>query len=225
MPRYPRVSALGSALLICLGQTGCAQTPAAPGNSSQVATLAPEPAAGRASADLAESYAIPTSSPAYHTNYVEVYDATSNTVTHGHTPGYSNTYIYEELAAYGTGLFSSADYYDWGGYPVYYPYPYTIGSSSYYDPRIGTYGGASRSYGPYGGQGLGHTAVGQSKSGAGYAARNHSNYGGRSAYNRAYTQSSHRNVNHGYGARQRGMNRSHQSSHRQVGVRRTGRRR
>ena len=113
-------------------------------------------------------FANPASSGADDAASVEAHDTTPLTETLGYTPDGSRTYIWEEPAAVGAGLFSSADYYDWGGFPIYYPYPYAIGPSSYCNPWTGAYSNGSPPCGGYGG---GRPATfGVSAGGAGVAA-------------------------------------------------------
>ncbi|TDJ35620.1 MAG: hypothetical protein E2O61_08535 [Gammaproteobacteria bacterium] len=101
----------------------------------------------------ASIYQIPPSSPAYHTTYVKIYETSPVSVTFGYTSGYSSVYIVNGVPVYGTGWYYPPYYYYGGGYPIYYGYPYTYGSSSFYNPRTGAYGSVSRAYGPYGGWG------------------------------------------------------------------------
>jgi hypothetical protein len=51
--------------------------------------------------------------------------------------------------AYGTGWYDGAYYYDGG----YWPYGYTYGANTWYNPNTGTYGRGAVAYGPYGGAG------------------------------------------------------------------------
>ena len=64
---------------------------------------------------------------------------------------YSNTFVSETKDGQPAGLFVYADYHDWGGYPVYYPYPYTLPVFPYGYRWSGSYGYWPSTYGPYGG--------------------------------------------------------------------------
>ena len=100
----------------------------------------------------AEIYSIPPSAPVYHTTYVYVYESDPGYVTYGYLPGYYGVYYGWGVMAFGTGFYYSSYY--WGDdYPVYYPYAYTYGAGSWYNPRTGTYGRSAVAYGPYGGVG------------------------------------------------------------------------
>ena len=102
-----------------------------------------------------EIYSIPPSSPKYNVTYVEVYDATSTSVTYGYTSGYSGVTISFGVAMWGTGYYYPP-YYAYGmyPYPIYWPCPYyTYGMSAWYNPATGFYGRGSAVYGPYGGYG------------------------------------------------------------------------
>lgn len=108
-----------------------------------------------------EIYGIPPSSPAYHTTYARVYDSTPDTVVYYTTSGYDGMYVSRGVVVWGTGYYYPPYvYYDpfhpWSPYyPIYYPYPYSYGGGSWYNPRTGAYGSYSRWYGPYGGYGYG----------------------------------------------------------------------
>lgn len=66
------------------------------------------------------------SSAAWPANYVEPHKTRPGIAFDAGIPRYSNTFVSETEAGKPAGLFVSADYHDWGGYPVYYPYPYTL---------------------------------------------------------------------------------------------------
>jgi hypothetical protein len=100
----------------------------------------------------AEIYTIPPSSPVYHTTYVYTYESGPDYVTYGYLPGYYGVYYGWGVMAFGTGWYYSS-YYWADDYPVYYPYAYTYGAGSWYNPRTGTYGRTVVGYGPYGGAG------------------------------------------------------------------------
>jgi hypothetical protein len=98
-----------------------------------------------------EIYDIPPSSPVYHTTYVSVYDTEADWVTYGYYPGYYGSYYAWGVMAFGTGWYYGAYVYDdW-----YYPYAYTYGAGTWYNPSTGTYGRSAVAYGPYGGIGRG----------------------------------------------------------------------
>lgn len=142
--------------LVLSGQVGCALTPEAASVDAQSVT----PVSGAALVTHpAGIYADPAISSAYPTNYVEFHGAEPGALADNFVPGYSNTFISETKGGYPAGLFVSADYYDWGGYPVYYPYPYTLVSRPFGYQRTGTaYGNWPRTYGSNGGYGSGATA-------------------------------------------------------------------
>lgn len=142
--------------LVLSGQVGCALTPEAASVDAQSVTQVSGAALVTHPAGI---YADPAISSAYPTNYVEFHEAEPGALTDNFVPGYSNTFISETKDGYPAGLFVSADYYDWGGYPVYYPYPYTLVSRPFGYQRTGSaYGNWPRNYGSYGGYGSGATA-------------------------------------------------------------------
>jgi hypothetical protein len=104
-----------------------------------------------------EIYAMPASSPLYHTTFVYVYGSDVDTVTVGYTSGYSNVYVSHGVVVYGTGWYYPPYWYygSYYYYPIYYNYPYSYGANTYYNPNTGTYGRAGWAYGPYGGVGAG----------------------------------------------------------------------
>ena len=127
--------------LLITGQAGCALAPKnGADNVATTAMAATVPASAPAAFD-----ANPAGLVASPQNFVEMRDAESSAFV----PGYSNTYIGETLGRYGLPVFAVADYYDWGGYPVYYPYPYVIGPGSSVDPWSSGYSSGSRYNGPY----------------------------------------------------------------------------
>ena len=75
---------------------------------------------------------IPPSYPVYNSKYVYVYDATSDYVYTGYTPGYLNAYVYGPTLVYGTGYY----YRPWWR-THYYARPYTWGFSMNYTPWFG----------------------------------------------------------------------------------------
>ena len=101
-------------------------------------------------------YSIPPSSPVYHVTYVKIYESTEETVTVGHTSGYTGVYVTSGVVVWGTGYYYDPWIY-YGSvypyYPVYYPYAYTYGAGTYYNPYTGTYARGAAAYGPYGGAG------------------------------------------------------------------------
>ncbi len=142
--------------LVLSGQVGCALTPETASVDAQSVT----PASGAALVtDPAGIYSDPASASAYPTNYVEVHEAETSVLGDGFVPGYSNTFVSETKDGYPAGLFVSADYYDWGGYPVYYPYPYTLVSRPYGYQWAGACGNWPRAYSSYAGYGRGVTAI------------------------------------------------------------------
>jgi hypothetical protein len=101
-------------------------------------------------------YSIPPSSPSYHVTHVHVYEDESDeaTVSTGYTSGYFGVTVSYGIAMYGTGWYYPPYYgYPYYGYPFYYPYPYSYGASSWYNPNTGMYGRSASVYGPYGGYG------------------------------------------------------------------------
>ena len=105
-----------------------------------------------------EIYKIPPSSPSYHVTHTQVYESDSNTVTTGYTGGYYGSHVSYGVVVYGSGYhypsyYGYYPYYGYPYYPYYYPYPYSYGGGSWYNPKTGTYGRAATAYGPYGGYG------------------------------------------------------------------------
>ncbi|MCH8336600.1 MAG: hypothetical protein IIC61_12010 [Proteobacteria bacterium] len=103
-------------------------------------------------------YSIPASSPSHHVTYVTVYESDSSSVSTSYTSGYFGIYVGFGVAMYGSGWYYPPyyGYYPYGGYPYYpyyYPYPYSYGSSAWYNPKTGMYGRSGSVYGPYGGYG------------------------------------------------------------------------
>ena len=96
-----------------------------------------------------EVYQIPPSAPVYHTSYVYVYDTDPDWVTYGYLPGYYGSYYAWGVMAFGTGWYYSPYLND----GVYWPYAYTYGAGTWYNPHTGTYGRSAVAYGPYGGVG------------------------------------------------------------------------
>ena len=96
-----------------------------------------------------EIYDIPPSAPVYHTSYVYVYDSDPDWVTYGYLPGYYGSYYSWGVMAFGTGWYYAPYVYD----DVYWPYAYTHGAGTWYNPHTGTYGRSAVAYGPYGGIG------------------------------------------------------------------------
>jgi hypothetical protein len=101
-------------------------------------------------------YSIPPSSPSYHVTHVHIYEDESDetSVSTGYTSGYFGVTVSYGVAMYGTGWYYPPYYgYPYYGYPFYYPYPYSYGASSWYNPNTGMYGRSASVYGPYGGYG------------------------------------------------------------------------
>lgn len=108
--------------------------------------------------------------PANPPNFVEVHAAAAPTETEGEIPRYSNTYVYETLDGPDAGPFVTAAYFEGGGYPVYYPYPYTVGSRQHDDPWNSAYSSSSRPYRSSSSAGAGFgTAIANAKTGRGSA--------------------------------------------------------
>jgi hypothetical protein len=80
-------------------------------------------------------YEIPPTSPLYYVTYVKIYEATSQFVYVGYTPGYFGTVI----SPYGTVVYGTGyAYTPWIG-TVWYPPPYTYGvaAAPVYNPWVG----------------------------------------------------------------------------------------
>ncbi len=80
-------------------------------------------------------YTIPTQSPLHYVTYVQVYEATAESVQVGYTPGYLGTVVAPEgVVVYGTGY----DYAPWIG-TVYYEAPptYGVAAQPIYNPEVG----------------------------------------------------------------------------------------
>lgn len=101
-------------------------------------------------------YTIPPSSPVYNVTYVTQQSSSSGNVEASYTAGYLGAFVvgtaFGAIIANGTGYYYPP-YVAWGWapYPVFYPYPYTYGASSWYNPYTGRYGVGGAAYGPYGG--------------------------------------------------------------------------
>jgi len=103
-------------------------------------------------------YSIPPSSPSYHVTHVHVYEdeSDSDSVSTGYTSGYFGMSVGYGVVMYGSGWYHPPYYgYPGYGYPFYYPYPYSYGASTWYNPKTGMYGRSGSVYGPYGGYGRG----------------------------------------------------------------------
>lgn len=108
----------------------------------------------------AEIYSIPASSQSYHVTHVNIYESDDDSVSTSYTSGYFGVYVGFGVAMYGSGHYYPPyyGYYPYGGYPYYpyyYPYPYSYGASTWYNPNTGMYGRSGSVYGPYGGYGRG----------------------------------------------------------------------
>jgi hypothetical protein len=95
---------------------------AAPAGPWQVAAEVPE-----------EVYTIPPGSPVYYATFVRVYDADTNTVEVGYTPGYTGAYEDDGTMVYGTGY----PYESWCSNTTYYGWGYTWGYGYLYSPWYG----------------------------------------------------------------------------------------
>lgn len=166
MPGSFRLTAICFGALLVSGQAGCALTP-----ETGVGAQAGAPTATVVLTSVSTGFdADPSGSAANPTNFVEPRDTESSALADGFTPGYSNTFIAEMLDEYGLPVFAEADYHDWGGYPVYYPYPYATGPGSSVDPWSTGFGGGPRTGGFYNGYSRSAGATGQaSGSGRGIA--------------------------------------------------------
>ena len=152
MHYFFRLTAAMTGALLVFGQAGCALTSEADSVKARSVTPGkPSPGAVLVS-DPAVLYADPA-------NYVELNPTQSGAPADDFVHGYSNTFIAEMPGGYPAGLFVSAAYFEWGGYPVYYPYPTTYPSRGYQDQWAGGYGNWSsyndyyRGYGGYRGSG------------------------------------------------------------------------
>jgi hypothetical protein len=88
-----------------------------------------------------EIYSLPPSCPHYNVKYVYVYEATTEYVYVGYTPGYTGSYIYGPTVVYGTGWWYAGW---WGAY--YWPRACTWGVAVHYNCVTGGWG-----YGYYAG--------------------------------------------------------------------------
>ena len=107
-------------------------------------------------------YTIPASSPQHNVTYVYVYDSDPETVTVGHTAGYSGSYVLGDLLVFGAGLWLASEILDdWDDHWHYCNWHYHASHWSYgcgarYDwHQGGYYRQGYRAYGPYGGAGYG----------------------------------------------------------------------
>jgi hypothetical protein len=95
---------------------------AAPAGPWEVAAEVPE-----------EIYTIPPGSPVYYATYARVYDADTNSVEVGYTPGYTGAYEDDGTMVYGTGY----DYEPWYSTTTYYGWGWTWGYGYGYVPWYG----------------------------------------------------------------------------------------
>ena len=141
MIRFSSCIATGSVALLLLTQPGCTATGGTKAGRSE--RSAPVTAAASAGGDsLRET----EGGPAEPRNFMELDAGGSATWSEDDLPRYSNTYVYETLETPPIGPFVTAAYYDSSGYPVYYPYPYTIGSRHHDDPWYSSYSSNSRRF-------------------------------------------------------------------------------
>jgi hypothetical protein len=75
-------------------------------------------------------YTIPPNSPVYYATFVRIYDADTNTVDVGYTPGYTGAYEDDDTTVYGTGY----DYQPWISTTTYYGWGWTYGYGYLYSP-------------------------------------------------------------------------------------------
>jgi hypothetical protein len=92
---------------------------ASPAGPWQVAADVPE-----------EIYTIPPGSPLYYATFVRVYDADTNNVEVGYTPGYTGAYEDDDTMVYGTGY----PYESWCSTTTYYGWGWTWGYGYLYSP-------------------------------------------------------------------------------------------
>jgi hypothetical protein len=97
---------------------------------------------------------IPPTSPMYNVTYVQVYGATTATVTYGYTAGYMMGFVSSGVLVYGTGYYYPPVVVP-GPVPIFYPYPYTYASNVWYNPSTGAWARGGTVYGPYGGAATG----------------------------------------------------------------------
>jgi hypothetical protein len=154
-------------------------------NSAQgpwaVATTVPE-----------EIYTIPADSPVYNVTFVRIYEVEDEVVYTGYTPGYTNTYVYNNTIVYGTGYY-------WPGWygRYYYPRYGTWGYHVRWNPWVGWGFGFSYGYGPY----AFPIGVGLWFRGGWWGAGRYAGY--RRGYRHGYRHGYRRGVRAGYRAGQR----------------------
>ena len=104
-------------------------------------------------------YSIPSSSPLHYVTYVKVYNADTNDVYVGYTPGYYGTVVNNDVVVYGTGYNCDPWIGDfWYGCPETYGVAVSFGYDPWYGWGFGYYWGwwwAAAWYGPWWGYGWG----------------------------------------------------------------------
>jgi hypothetical protein len=156
MRHCSRLTATLTGALILSAQAGCALTPEAGGVDGPSFVPVYDASLTAAPAPI---YPFAAGSAAWPANYVESHGSGPGAAVDEEIPRYSNTFVAETREGKPAGLFVSADYYDWGGYPIYYPYPYTLVSRPFGYKPTGSYGYWPRDYNNYDGYRSGATAA------------------------------------------------------------------
>jgi hypothetical protein len=147
MHRFFRLIPMSAGALVLAGQLGCALTP----GSASVESQAASPATGTALVTApAGIYTDTADGAADSSNDAQLKYTSLGLADDGFFHEFSNTFVSETRDGQPAGLFVYADDHDWGGYPVYYPYPYTLPVVPYGYVWSGSYGYWPCLYVPYG---------------------------------------------------------------------------
>ena len=130
-----RLTATWAGALVLTAQAGCALTPEAGGVNGPWSVRA-----YNASLTPAPVHPLAAGSVAWPTDYVALHETGPGAAVDGGIPRYSNVFVSETKEGQPAGLFVSADYHEWGGFPIYYPYPTTLVSGPLSYRPFGTYG-------------------------------------------------------------------------------------
>ena len=227
-----RLTATLTGALFLSGQAGCALTPEA--GDGDAPSFVPVYSASLTTVP-GLIYSVAAGPATWPANYVESHESGPGEAFGGGIPRYSNVFVAETKYGKPAGLFVSGHYHDWGGYPVYYPYPYTLISGPIAYRPFGYYGNWRRDNDAYRGYLSGGTAAGApahsgpgpvssrgvdvtggAASGRGSAQSRGSQRGG-TAYGRAY-RGSGKSSGSGYRGGPRGMNGSYGVSRGRAGA-------
>ena len=155
MQRRTRLAALSIALPVIFGQVGCALSPEA----QDALVHATHGKQARGPGIIYVGPPAPTAEPSSTSAGPSTVPPPPSATM---APAHSEPYVFETFEN-GLELMSTAHFHEWGGFPVYYPYPYKVPARSYDDPWTRAYVGWPRTFRVSGGTGGG--ASGRSGSG------------------------------------------------------------